>query len=159
MAIPTPPRSVSDATRFTSTTPHAMNAAAAAAFRRAKVNTAQAAYASSSSSSSKNNQRFQKPTGSTSTPGATSRSGQSPPKVVRPPPAGSTGGSANVAFSGETPEQKVARLRAAHQAAKNAKVSSLDRIIGGTRRIFDNAHRITIISLIGFTGESSVSAI
>ncbi|KAF3761648.1 hypothetical protein M406DRAFT_358059, partial [Cryphonectria parasitica EP155] len=51
----------------------------------------------------------------------------------------------------ETPEQRVARLRAAHEAAKNAKVSRFDRILATARPFFDSAHRITVISLVGLT--------
>lgn len=55
----------------------------------------------------------------------------------------------------ETPEQRVARLRAAHEAAKNAKVSRFDQILAKSRPFFDSAHRITVISLVGLTGKSS----
>ncbi|KAK4225738.1 cytochrome oxidase c assembly-domain-containing protein [Podospora fimiseda] len=51
----------------------------------------------------------------------------------------------------ETPEQKVARLRAAHQRAKLAQVSKLDQVIDFSRKAFDKAHRFTVISLVGFT--------
>ncbi|KJR87750.1 uncharacterized protein SPSK_07621 [Sporothrix schenckii 1099-18] len=154
MAIPTPPRSVSDATRFTSTTPHAWSAAAAASVRRAT--SSQAAFASSSSStSSSNTSRFQSPASSRPPAAAQSkaaRRGATPaPGGPRGPRGPSPAGGAAAPVAGETPEQKVARLRAAHQAAKNAKVSQLDRVIGGTRRVFDNAHRFTIVGLIGFT--------
>ncbi len=54
----------------------------------------------------------------------------------------------------ETPEQKVARLRAAHLRAKAAEVSQLDRFIDTSRRFFDSGHKITIIGIIIFTGES-----
>ncbi|KAL1897636.1 hypothetical protein Sste5346_003942 [Sporothrix stenoceras] len=156
MAIRKLAQSVSDATRFTSTTPHVWSAAAAASVRRAT--SPQAAFASSSSSSSVNNKnaRFQSPASGSksSSPAArsaqASRRGPAPPGAggPRPPPGR---GPAAAPIAGETPEQKVARLRAAHQAAKNAQVSSIDRMISGTRRVFDNAHRFTIIGLIGFT--------
>ncbi|KAK3492658.1 cytochrome oxidase c assembly-domain-containing protein [Neurospora hispaniola] len=51
----------------------------------------------------------------------------------------------------ETPEQRVARLRAAHLKAKQAQVSRMDRIIDGSRRFFDSAHKVTVLGLIGFT--------
>ena len=94
------PRSVSDATRFTPTTPHA------------------------------------------SSKSADSRS-KSLPKDSK------LGGAPRFV---ETPEQKVARLRAAHLKAKQSQVSRLDRIIDGSRRFFDSAHKITVLGLIGFTG-------
>ncbi|PSR84056.1 cytochrome oxidase c assembly-domain-containing protein, partial [Coniella lustricola] len=51
----------------------------------------------------------------------------------------------------ETPEQRVARLRAAHEKAKNAKVSRFDKILAKSRPFFDSAHRVTVISLVGLT--------
>ncbi len=53
---------------------------------------------------------------------------------------------------GETPEQRVARLRAAHLAAKNAQESWMDRIVVRSRHVFDTAHRFTVMGLIGFSG-------
>lgn len=95
MAPPSNPRSVSDATRFTPTTPHASSKSA-------------------------------------HTP-KTSPKDPKTPKFV------------------ETPEQRVARLRAAHLKAKQAQVSRMDRIIDGSRRFFDSAHKVTVLGLIGFT--------
>lgn len=54
----------------------------------------------------------------------------------------------------ETPEQRVARLRAAHEAAKNAKTSRFDQILAKSRPFFDSAHKFTVISLVGLTGMS-----
>lgn len=133
------PRSVRDATRFTSAVPRA----------------AMSSSASHAAANNANPSRFQTP----------ARPGPPPPR--RPgagipggglPPRSSTVGSASTAETlvGETPEQKVARLRAAHHAAKNAKVSSLDRVISGSRRLFDSAHRFTIIGLISFTAIAGV---
>ncbi|KAK0644197.1 cytochrome oxidase c assembly-domain-containing protein [Cercophora newfieldiana] len=51
----------------------------------------------------------------------------------------------------ETPEQRVARLRAAHRAAQ-AQASTIDKIIGRSRRVFDSAHKVFVMSIIGFTG-------
>jgi hypothetical protein len=45
-------------------------------------------------------------------------------------------------------------LRAAHEAARTAQVSKVDRALGGGRRFFDLAHRFTIAGLLGFTGTS-----
>ncbi|CAK7232912.1 hypothetical protein SEUCBS140593_008423 [Sporothrix eucalyptigena] len=140
MIKPAQARSVVDATRFTATTPHATSAAAAATFRRS-----QAAFASSSSSSSSssNTSRFQSP--------ASQKSSAVRRTPAANPAAAAAAGAASAPPGSETPAQKVARLRAAHQAAKNAQVSQLDKVIGGTRRVFDSAHRFTIIGLIGFT--------
>jgi hypothetical protein len=53
----------------------------------------------------------------------------------------------------ETPEQKVARLRAAHERAKAAQVSKFDRVVDASRKVFDSAHKVTVAGLIGFTGK------
>ncbi|CCC09711.1 unnamed protein product [Sordaria macrospora k-hell] len=100
MAPPSNPRSVSDATRFTPTTPHASSKSADPRLNASK----------SSPKEPKGTPRFV-----------------------------------------ETPEQRVARLRAAHLKAKQAQVSRMDRIINGSRRFFDSAHKVTVLGLIGFT--------
>ncbi|KAK3951999.1 cytochrome oxidase c assembly-domain-containing protein [Pseudoneurospora amorphoporcata] len=100
MAPPSNPRSVSDATRFTPTTPHASSKSA-----DPRLNT------------------------SKSSP----KEAKGIPRFV------------------ETPEQRVARLRAAHLKAKQAQLSRMDRIISGSRRFFDSAHKVTVLGLIGFT--------
>ncbi|KAM0327543.1 hypothetical protein ACHAQA_005834 [Verticillium albo-atrum] len=104
MATRLPLRSASDATRFTSTTPHASS-------------------------------KHPSPSATTSAAAsAASRlSGNGPRK------------------SGETPEERVRRLRAAHEAARKAQVSGFDKAVGGGRRFFDFAHRFTIAGLLGFT--------
>ncbi|EPE07374.1 hypothetical protein F503_08025 [Ophiostoma piceae UAMH 11346] len=138
MAIP--PRSVRDATRFTSTIPHAAMSSSSASYSSHPANAAPPS-------------RFQTP----ARPGPPPRRpGGGPPGGGLPPrgPAGASGPSDGLV--GETPEQKVARLRAAHHAAKNAKVSQLDRVISGSRRLFDSAHRFTIIGLISFTAIAGV---
>lgn len=91
------PRSATDATRFTSTTPHAS----------AKV------------------------------PSSTTKP-KAPPQR-KPGPAG------------ETPQEKVRRLRAAADAARDAQVSTFDKIIVRGRVWADRAHRFTALSLIGAT--------
>lgn len=122
MAISVTPRSVSDATRFTPTTPHASSK-------------------SSATPSAPSNSRFARPTpGSGRTPGSSGKPG-----------GGGSGGSSKPPF-GETPEQRVARLRAAHLAAKKAQVSRFDQVISGGRRFFDSAHKITVLGLLGLTG-------
>jgi len=61
---------------------------------------------------------------------------------------------------GETPAQKVARLRAAARAAKErAAMSPMDRIIDRGRSIADHLHRITTYGLIGLAGISTVIAV
>ncbi|KAG6138793.1 hypothetical protein E4U38_000282 [Claviceps purpurea] len=52
---------------------------------------------------------------------------------------------------GETPEQRVQRLRKAHQAAQQAQISPVDRMVEGSRKFFDVAHRWTVRALIFFT--------
>ncbi|KAK0616762.1 cytochrome oxidase c assembly-domain-containing protein [Immersiella caudata] len=51
----------------------------------------------------------------------------------------------------ETPEERVARLRAAHRAAQ-AQASAVDKVIAGGRRVFDSAHKVVVMGIIGFTG-------
>ncbi|KAI1618911.1 hypothetical protein EDD36DRAFT_45196 [Exophiala viscosa] len=59
----------------------------------------------------------------------------------------------------ETPQQKVARLRAAARAAKeSANSSPLERVIDTGRRWADRAHRFTAYGLILFAGVSTVVA-
>ncbi|KAK4126933.1 hypothetical protein N657DRAFT_640808 [Parathielavia appendiculata] len=119
------PRSVSDATRFTATMPHASSKAAAPP------------------------PRFASP-----------KSGAAPPP---PAPAGGPvpfgGGSSAGSIPFETPEQKVARLRAAHRRAKEAQVSKFDRIVDASRRVFDSAHKITVKGLVGFTIIAGVATV
>ncbi|KAH8808543.1 cytochrome oxidase c assembly-domain-containing protein [Xylogone sp. PMI_703] len=98
------PRSATDATRFTSTTPHA----------------------------------FSKP----------------PSSAPFSAPNGSAGAAAklrNQGPPGETPQEKVKRLKAAAQKARSANISTFDRIILHGRVWADKAHRFTALSLIGLT--------
>lgn len=94
------PRSVKDATRFTSTIPHATSKTAGAAGGRAAAAT--------------------------------------PKPSPRVP--------------GETPEQRVRRLRQAHIAAQKAQISRTDRVIDASRRFLDVAHRWTVGGIVVFTG-------
>ncbi|TVY16439.1 hypothetical protein LARI1_G005542 [Lachnellula arida] len=87
------PKSATDATRFTSTTPHA--------------------------------------------------SAKPPPS--RPQRKGTPGP------AGETPQEKVARLRAAADRARNAQVTTMDRLLVRGRVWADRAHKFTALSLIGAT--------
>ena len=95
------PRTVKDATRFTSTIPHATSKAAGPSSGAANANTAT-------------------------------------PKPSRIP--------------GETPEQRVRRLRLAHLAAQRAQISRTDRFIDASRRFLDVAHRWTVGGIVLFTG-------
>lgn len=119
MASRVSPRSASDATRFTSTTPHAASKAAAPSTPKPKQ---------------------QQPSPHAKTPAATKLSST---------PKNPSGGNR---LPGETPEERVRRLRAAHEAARKAQTSSVDRVLGGSRRFFDVAHKATVIGLVGFTG-------
>lgn len=91
------------------------------------------------------------------TPHASSKAG---PSRFPPPPRAGGGprkpGAASARASptpnSETPEQRVARLRAAHERAKTAQISRFDQLIAKSRPFFDSAHRITVISLVGLTG-------
>jgi len=100
IAVSKMPRSATDATRFTSTTPHASKPPSAI-----------------------------KPEVSA--------------KVKTPGPAG------------ETPQEKVRRLRAAANRARDAKVSNFDRLIVSGRIWADRIHRVTALTLIGATGMAS----
>lgn len=57
---------------------------------------------------------------------------------------------------GETPAQKVARLRAAARAQREAQYSRSDRVLARGRIWADVAHRFTTYGLIGLTGVSAV---
>ena len=102
MASRVGPRSVKDATRFTSTIPHAASKPAAGP----------------SSAASK----------------------------ATPPPSSST------RLPGETPEQRVRRLRQAHIAAQKAQISQTDKFVDASRRFLDVAHRFTVKGIVLFTG-------
>lgn len=96
------PRSVKDATRFTSTVPHATS----------------------------------------KLPGSTATAMPTPHSRI----------------PGETPEQRVKRLRLAHLAAQKAQVSSTDRVVDASRRFLDVAHRWTVGGIVMFTGKVPVAS-
>ncbi|KAF4814871.1 hypothetical protein CGCTS75_v013197 [Colletotrichum tropicale] len=127
MASRVSPRSASDATRFTSTTPHAASKAAAPSTPKPK--------------------QQQQTSPQAKTPAATKLSST---------PKNSGGGNR---LPGETPEERVRRLRAAHEAARKAQTSSVDRVLGGSRRFFDVAHKATVIGLVGFTAIAGLVSI
>lgn len=68
---------------------------------------------------------------------------------------GGGGGGVGASVRQETMEERVRRLRAAHLAAKQHSVSRMDRVIDGSRRLFDAAHKFTVMGLIGFSGTSA----
>ncbi|KAI1430527.1 hypothetical protein GGR50DRAFT_206902 [Xylaria sp. CBS 124048] len=119
------PRSVADATRFTPSTPHASS--------RIPQKTPQ-------KTPSLNNTAA----GTPSTPNASAQQAQQAQAT--------SSGKGGATIPQESMEQRVKRLRAAHLAAKQHNVSRLDRIIGASRRVFDAAHKITVMGLIGFSG-------
>ncbi|KAG9516686.1 hypothetical protein KCV07_g6663, partial [Aureobasidium melanogenum] len=64
----------------------------------------------------------------------------------------------HAAPSGETPQQKIARLRAAAARARTGKESNFDAVVRVGRRWADRAHRVTAYSLIGLTVVCGVTA-
>lgn len=63
---------------------------------------------------------------------------------------------ANPAPPNETPQEKVARLRALAQKARRGQQSTFDSVVTTGRSIADRAHRFTTYSLIIFTGEFEI---
>ncbi|KKA26949.1 hypothetical protein TD95_001077 [Thielaviopsis punctulata] len=57
---------------------------------------------------------------------------------------------------GETTAQRVARLRAAHLAAREAPLSSTDKMILRGRKFFDTLHQVTQRGLVGLTAVALV---
>ncbi|KAH7311568.1 cytochrome oxidase c assembly-domain-containing protein [Stachybotrys elegans] len=107
------PRTVKDATRFTSTIPHATSKSAA--------------------------------------PSSIASSASSPVAAAARKPL--------PRIPGETPEQRVRRLREAHLAAQRAQVSTLDRVIDSSRRILDVVHRWTVGGIVLFTVVATIVSI
>ncbi|KAI1446065.1 hypothetical protein F5Y02DRAFT_384033 [Annulohypoxylon stygium] len=124
MAANHTPRSVADATRFTSSTPHAAVKAASPSSKTASKTASTTASKTASSSAS-----------------------SSASRTSRLPPAGMPRPSAP-----ETMEERVRRLRAAHLAARRHETSRFDRVVDASRRYFDAAHKFTVMGLIGFSG-------
>nr|POF04053.1 hypothetical protein CFP56_21809 [Quercus suber] len=76
-------------------------------------------------------------------------------------PSSSAGSQLNIGAAaprGETPQQKIARLRAAAQATKRGQESAGDKVIRIGRVWADRAHRVTAIGLIGLTVVSGAVA-
>lgn len=68
----------------------------------------------------------------------------------------SAGATPQSRISGETPEQRVRRLRLAHLAAQKAQISRTDRFVDVSRKFLDVAHRWTVGGIVIFTGEAFV---
>ena len=76
-------------------------------------------------------------------------SGQQPPSSQ--PTRGSQISFGAPAPENETPQQKIARLRAAAAQSRQSREPGVDKMIRIGRSVADRAHRITAISLIGLT--------
>ncbi|KAK8022937.1 hypothetical protein PG991_006818 [Apiospora marii] len=139
------PRSVAEATLFTSNTPHANIKKASASAGATSSSTSAASAPSSQTSSTIMSSRSAAAANAARTAAAAATPRKPIQKPGMPPPP--SGGNRP-----ESLDEKVRRLRAAHLAAKNHDVSRLDKVIGGTRRYMDAAHRFTVMGLIGFSG-------
>lgn len=136
------PRSVAEATLFTSNTPHA------------NIKKASAGATSTPASQTNTTTMSSRSAAAASAARSAAAAAAAPRKPLQKPgmpssPMGGAGGNRP-----ESLDEKVRRLRAAHLAAKNHDVSRLDKVIGGTRRYMDAAHRFTVMGLIGFSGKS-----
>ncbi|QDS75587.1 hypothetical protein FKW77_006221 [Venturia effusa] len=80
----------------------------------------------------------------------------SPVATAKPTPKNTRIAIGGPAPPGETPLQKVARLREAARKAKAANESPAERLIEKGRLWADRAHRFTTLSLIGFTAIAGV---
>lgn len=119
-------RSAADATRFTATGP------------------------SVNSKNSSSATPYRMPSGMKSSPSDAANS-KSTLKSTTNPPNGA--GAAGKGRPVETPQEKVARLRAQARAARLARETSLiDRVIERGRKIANGAHRATVYTLIGASG-------
>lgn len=120
--------SVADATRFTATSPHASSKPIAPRLSTAKILKSRPSPNAASSHIS-------------SQPGVHPLPGLD--RAPGPP--------------GETPAQKVARLRAAHLAKRAAEISTWDKVVVRGRQIADTAHKWTVTGIMGITGEFALS--
>jgi hypothetical protein len=66
---------------------------------------------------------------------------------------GGVTGTSSDSYLGETPQQKVARLRAEHMRQKAAQLTAWDRIILRSRSMADAAHRWTMFGILTFSGK------
>lgn len=123
-------RTVADATRFTATSPHAYSKPASI-LRSAASKT----FSPSSSGSTRRTPQPLSPSNLTPNP--------SPPSQKQP----GSNPSPN-----ETPQQKVARLRALRAAEKLKPLGLWDRTVVRGRRWADIAHRTTVYGFMGISG-------
>ena len=77
---------------------------------------------------------------------ATRFTSTTPHAATKPKPV-----SRNPGPPGETPQQRVRRLRAAADKARDAQISTFDKFLLRGRVWADKAHRFTAFSLIGLT--------
>lgn len=88
-------------------------------------------------------------------PSSTSTAFSSNPNTTSPYGAAATSSGSQIQFGSappnETPQQKIARLRAAAQLAKQGKESNFDKTVRIGRIWADRAHRFTALGLIGLT--------
>lgn len=115
-------RSAIDATRFTATSPHAYSK---------PTRTIPSSTSSSTPNARANPQSHRIP---------------KPNAPKRPPQPGSA------AKPTETPVEKVARLRAARIAEREAQVTSWDTVVVKGRSWADSAHKVTVYTLVAFSG-------
>lgn len=111
------PRSALDATRFTSSLPHATS----------------------------------KPFPAATTATSATRTARGSGPLVRKP-NGVSKLQPSPGPQGETPQEKVKRLRAAWDKARAAQETPLERIILKGRGWADRTHKVTVLSLLGFSG-------
>ncbi|KAL8976376.1 MAG: hypothetical protein Q9177_006869 [Variospora cf. flavescens] len=119
-------RTVADATRFTATSPHAYSKPSSI-LRSANATFSPSPYTASGSAASQSR--------GPPAPLSNRPPSQQPPNVPQH----------------ETPQQKVARLRALRAAEKLKPLSLWDRTVVRGRRWADVAHRTTALGLMGFT--------
>ena len=95
---------------------------------------------------------YSKPSPTRSAPTYGTPSKKSIPRPQKPPPPGMN---PNVPPPppNETPQEKVARLRAQRIAARDAQLSTWERIVVRGRVWADRAHKFTALTLIGLTGK------
>ncbi len=75
------------------------------------------------------------------------------PHATAKPQSVNLGSKPNGGIQGETSQEKIKRLRAAADRARNAQISTFDKVIIRGRIWADRAHRVTTLVLIGATGE------
>lgn len=120
-------RSAADATRFTATSPHAYA-------RPTPINRPSPSTHSASG-----------------TPQPNPNAPLNPNPRMPPPPIDPKKGAQGSAPSGETAAEKVARLRQARLREREAQITTWDRVVIRGRVWADRAHKVTVVSLLGFS--------